>query len=534
MKTLTFGSPPKDKFEEHLLYNGGDCITEGIVQREQMEEMTPNQKQYYFALMALMEPLMAAEFRGIKLNEEKRLKGIEEVSKEIVQSSKDIVEYFFKELGWTIRWTGKDFSRKDLQHLFFNEPGLEPCPACGWTGIEDTGEIYKTGKRKGKPKLRKCQLEHQYRGYGILATKTKKGGLSLDEKALERIVRLHGEDSAPGWAATLILQVRHLLKERQLLQSYLPDGRWRSQYIIGGAATSRLAGKKDNRGRGGNPQNFNTKRKGVLEADEGYTLVKYDWKTAESHMLAVTANDRAYIEAHEGEWDTHTFVGKLLLPKILPDLDFPEDPKEALAWVKGESFSKLLDLPVKLPRDTVRDGMKVLQHAWGRKGTYRTMADTLRLRPRVLAQPLKRAIDETFPDTTEFMDTLEKRHERDPSFEIMGVTRTFYGRPGHDTVKKILAHILQMPVSLATLVTLWRVWDQLDDKYLEPGKGRVQFLQTVHDSCVFQVKDGWVEWFIGKLKPLLDVQLFTLDDHPIKLVYDLEVGKNLKDMKGVG
>jgi DNA polymerase I-like protein with 3'-5' exonuclease and polymerase domains len=157
-----------------------------------------------------------------------------------------------------------------------------------------------------------CQA-YFYGELGIPPYKTATGAVTLDDLALQRLVR--GTAARPGLRqAKLVQEIRGLQK---LYGTYLNlefdgDGRLRGSYNPRGTKYGRLSSSKTIFGTGTNFQNLPQEFKKFLEADPGYVFVEVDKRQAEWVVVAYVTNDANMIAAVENGVDVHTHTASLM------------------------------------------------------------------------------------------------------------------------------------------------------------------------------------------------------------------------------
>lgn len=155
-----------------------------------------------------------------------------------------------------------------------------------------------------------CQA-YFYDELGIPAYRNKDGGRTLNDLALQRLVR--GTVSRPGLRqAKLVQDIRGLQK---LYGTYLnlefdKDDRLRCSYNPRGTKFGRLSSSKTIFGTGTNFQNLPPEFKKFLVADDGYVFMEVDKRQAEWVVVAYASGDANMIAAVESGVDVHTHTAK--------------------------------------------------------------------------------------------------------------------------------------------------------------------------------------------------------------------------------
>ena len=150
-----------------------------------------------------------------------------------------------------------------------------------------------------------CQ--YFYEKLGVKAYTNKQGNPTVDDKALQSMVRgIVGRPSIRE--AKLVQEIRALAK---LYGTYLniefdEDGRMRGSYNPRGTKFGRLSSSKTIFGTGMNFQNLPQEFKKFLIPDPGYVFVEMDKRQAEWVVVAYASGDANMIDAIEKGIDVHT------------------------------------------------------------------------------------------------------------------------------------------------------------------------------------------------------------------------------------
>lgn len=166
---------------------------------------------------------------------------------------------------------------------------------------------------------KQCQ-DYFYTELGIPAYRNQEGRPTIDDKALQRLVR--GTAARPGLRqAKLVQDIRGLQK---LFGTYLNlefdrDDRMRGSYNPRGTKFGRLSSSKTIFGTGTNFQNLPPEFKKFLEADDGYVFIEVDKRQAEWVAVAYLTGDANMIAAIEKGIDVHTHTASLMFG-VDPDI----------------------------------------------------------------------------------------------------------------------------------------------------------------------------------------------------------------------
>ena len=496
--------------------------------------------------LALQAAAMLCTIRGARVDHEEAHRMRSRYITQLGRLEKWIEAMTRRELGWGLALRDRDYGGLDLIDAFFGPLEPQTCKECGGKGFVVTrhaeparvieGEFYKSGPRKGQPKMtnevrertRLCRTRHAQRGFALpkpkLAWDAKTHQPSVDKAVLGSIAKKRNQASGRLAAAVLLRRgvKKHLDTVRQITNA--KDGRFHPHFAFGSTDTHRVASKRSNMGENTNGQNITKYLRRLLLADEGYVLLQGDLARAESHILAARAEDPAYLDAHEGVEDTHTLVARM----CWPDLPWPEDPSEALAFAKRTVFDPAI------PRGKLRDVSKVVQHGRGRDGTKRAVGQALGTGD-AKGQEVIDVFDNAFPRVPAYISEAWEALKRDGYVrcEELGIIRKFYANPAnHDTLRDLLAFVLQAPVAYNCHIGFWRVYKHLDTKSFQPAKGDVQLLFHNHDAIVVQVREEKVQHYLPILDKMMTVP-FRIRGRTVELRRDWEIGGNWRDMKRV-
>ena len=215
----------------------------------------------YDMTVALYEPLMFMQTRGIKVNFEE----LTATKVDILASAASKQEELNKLCGRELNVN----SSKDCQAYFYVERGIAP--------------YYNEGR------------------------------VTVDDLALQRMSR--GTTKRPGLReAKLVQEIRGLQK---LHGTYLDiefdaDGRMRCSYNPRGTKFGRLSSSKTVFGTGTNMQNLPQEFKKFLVADPGYVLWEVDKRQAEWVVVAYLTQDANMLSVVESGQDTHIHTASLM------------------------------------------------------------------------------------------------------------------------------------------------------------------------------------------------------------------------------
>lgn len=152
-------------------------------------------------------------------------------------------------------------------------------------------------------------VEYFYGKLGIPPYKNKQGNPTVDDLALQRLVR--GTASRPSIPqAKLVQEIRSLnkLHSTYLDLTFDADDRMRCSYNPRGTKFGRLSSSETVFGTGTNFQNLPGAFKRFLVADEGYVFIEVDKRQAEWVVVAYASGDLNMINAVESGVDVHAYT----------------------------------------------------------------------------------------------------------------------------------------------------------------------------------------------------------------------------------
>jgi hypothetical protein len=391
-----------------------------------------------------------------------------------------------------------------MKNALYGERNPPPCPVCNNTSriITKKADMVivsnykrdnaKKGIKAGDPKWKiikerskKCTERHIHPGFGCTPYhhhSTKE--ITVGKEYLEKLILREEEDSLPGQLARFRLEFERRRKVMGFLMARRnPSGYYPFSLTVAGTDTLRYSSSSNCIGEGSNGQNIDKKYiEPLMRPDLGYLLFDRDYKAGESHMLAVYAQDSAYIEAHEGRYDPHTFVARLAWPKA--------------GWTGDPVHDLKLANETKLYGKKLRDLSKTVQHAIGRYGSAHTIARTLKIKV-IEAEEVLQAFKNAFPTLIAYLE--EFKYNLRYTDELVcnpvdGIYWKFplvgspFGPNADDTARKMISALLQSGIWYITSVGFERAWYELDEHWLERGRAPFELLRHKHDSLNYQAR----------------------------------------------
>ncbi len=245
-----------------LEYNALDAACTLEARNGFWDELKHGYQPAYDRTIALFEPLMFMQTRGIKVNRDM----MEETKQDILRSAEAKQEELNKLCGRELNVN----SPKDCQTYFYVEKGIQP---------------YYNGE----------------------------GRVTVDDLALQRMAR--GTSTRRGLReAKLVQEIRglHKLRGTYLEIEFDPDQRIRCSYNPRGTKFGRLSSSATVFGTGTNLQNLPQEFKKFLVADDGYIFWEVDKRQAEWVVVAYLANDANMIKAIEDGLDVHVYTAMMM------------------------------------------------------------------------------------------------------------------------------------------------------------------------------------------------------------------------------
>jgi DNA polymerase-1 len=271
-KIRTDDTQPGDitsRIEKHWIYNGLDCCVTLEVLDVLLKQLDPIRSGTYDFSRALQGPALEMRLRGVRIDQERRAKVIEELT------------------------ALEDRLERNLETLV--REGVR-FPGFNWRAPKDRATLF-------YQYLRIPEIKH-------------KGRVTCDQDALEHI---YANYHIPKQCAMHILMLSELAAKLKILNMEVdPDGRIRTSYNIAGTSTGRFSSSFSEFGTGGNLQNIEKGLRSIFIADPGMKLAKFDAKSGESYVVGAlewNLGDGRYLDACE-TGDPHTYTAKLCWPNL--------------------------------------------------------------------------------------------------------------------------------------------------------------------------------------------------------------------------
>lgn len=379
-----------------------------------------------------------------------------------------------------------------------------------------------------------CQ-SYFYSELGIKPYLNKEGNPTVDDKALQRLVR--GTASRPGLRqAKLVQEIRGLQK---LSGTYLnlefdPDDRIRCSFNPRGTKFGRLSSSKTIFGTGTNFQNLPQDFKKFLVADEGYVFLEVDKRQAEWVVVAYATGDANMIAAVEQGIDVHTHTASLMFHAD-PELIKKESKivghntdADYIRELRQNQLSEFYD--ARWPRTmSLRQCGKKSNHGLNYDEGYNGFA----LINEIEISEAKRIValyHQIYPGIRIWYESIKRELQRDRTLtNCFGRTVRFMGQWGDDLWKSAYAMIPQSTVVDSLNDGMVKI--HADDELCGIKGFNIDVLAQVHDSILMQVPLEFItkkenfDTIIGKITDYTSPDI-TYNARTFKIASDYKFGLN--------
>jgi DNA polymerase I - 3''-5'' exonuclease and polymerase domains len=279
----------------------------------------------------------------------------------------------------------------------------------------------------------------------------------------------------------------------------------RCNFSPSGTDTGRLSSQQNVYNRGTNAQNLTNSARQVISAPDGYCILNFDKKTAESIAVGFISGCRAYIDACLSG-DVHTSAARLVWPQLDWTGDLRHDKKLA-----ESPFYRMF---------TYRDMAKRGGHGTNYYGTPPTMASHLKVDTKFVAD-FQDAYFAAFPEISEWhLRVIAAIQQTGVLTNALGRERRFWGRSDDASVHRsaiafepqsLVADEMNLSLIQAQEFLLKECRDaktyraSARDRRLYPLRANLR--AQVHDAGVFIVP---IE-AVNELAPKIQAQLI----HPV-------------------
>ena len=439
---LEEGEEAQDRFWE---YSAKDPIGTYQAWNEVEEDILddPLYKKTYDRTMALYDPLLYIQQKGMNVDVEERKNAAEKLELDIqkkLEELHDLADYEFN-----------PGSPQQCAGYFYDHKGIKPY--------------------------------------------TNDGRVTTDDIALRRIYKQHNVKEAK-----LVQEYRNLSKlHSNSMTAFLdPDNRFRCSMNPRGTIFGRLSSSETIFGTGGNMQNLDLRFKHFLKPDEGHFLLEFDKAGSEWVIMAYLTQDPKMLEVVQGNISPHVVTSHLStgMPmeliveedKKLGHMTDPEGIKEARIHLVPE----ILDYKEFLPANmTVRQAYKKANHGLNYGFGYKQFA----LKNDMLERDAKRIhtfYHRSYPGIEDWHKEIRKQLKKDRTLvNCFGRKVRFLGSMNDELYRSGYSMPAQSTNVDMVNDAMIKVWH---DEELR----KFELLMQVHDSLLDQheipdTHDGWFE-----------------------------------------
>lgn len=330
-----------------------------------------------------------------------------------------------------------------------------------------------------------------------LPVQRKKGAICADKKAIEK---LRTKSDHP--ALELISKISSLRTSLSTIYNpdkVDPDGRMRTEWVITGTETGRLASRENLQGRGCNMQNLPKSCRDMFIADEGCSFIIADMSQVEARFVAWFSGDPVYKGMFKSGKDIHKQVAGWIF-KIDPSMVTPTERQKAKATAHGTPYgmgaknvAQLYNIPVQ-------------EATWLQQQFFQMFP--------MVKTHYQAGIQEQLRQSR----TITNPHGR---------RRIFFGWWGEELFREAYASLPQGSAADTLNKALTRAY------YRFPPEADVTPLIQVHDEWVIQVRDEYVNECAYILKEEVERPILVNQDM-LSIPLDVNIGKNWKDSKPLG
>lgn len=381
-----------------------------------------------------------------------------------------------------------------------------------------------------------CQ-KYFYFELGINPYRNKKGGITCDDLALQRLVR--GTASRPGLRqAKLVQDIRGLQK---LYGTYLnlefdEDGRIRCSFNPRGSKFGRLSSSKTIFGTGMNFQNLPQEFKKFLVPDPGYCFLEVDKRQAEWVVVAYLTGDANMMAAVESGSDVHVHTARLMF-NVPADLVKYEhklighltDTDEILERRQSDPVLQKFYQPTWPRNMSLRQCGKKSNHGLNYAEGYRQFA----MINEIDEKEAKRVVElyhSIYPGIRMWYENIKRMLKRDRTLtNCFGRAVHFLDAWGDDLFKSAYS---MLPQSTVVDSLNKGMVDIYNDEHLCAKKHyNLDVLAQVHDSILLQVPIKWAvgaedfEEILGKIIQYTSPSI-SYNNRTFQIASDFKIGMN--------
>jgi DNA polymerase len=520
-----------DDWEEFWTYSGTDsCVTLEISNHQDtLPELRGRQRDHYNFNVAMQDPLLYMELRGLNYDQAGSRQEAKQVSAEINQLQHLLNKFVGQDIKCT---TAKELlklvssvvcikRRPDINRITDLEPYCRAPfrPVLG--RIQELLSTQLTEENNGElTRLLDIQLNTDsplqmqkflYETLQLptqLNRKTRKP--TTDALSVIKLYKLteRKSDIVKSTILKTVLRLSSLLTQLQTLEVLCdPDGRIRCSYNVVGTETGRLSCSKSPTRSGYNLQTVTKKQRYLFRPDPEHYLFQCDLSGADGWTVA--AHSRRLGDTTM--WDDYIFGLK---------------PAKIIARMYGGvNVSQLSREELKLECEKVDEkgwlymACKRVQHGSNYGMKKLTMSD------QILEDSYKYGDEIIFvePSVCEDLQILyfqrytgvqvwhrwvaEQLKQHHSLTSANGHTRRFFGRPSdHNTLKAALSDEPQNNTTYATNLAVRRLWSDLGNRRTDSSV-IIEPLHQIHDAVVGQFPKNVREWACNKLRDYFNNEL---------------------------
>lgn len=438
--------------EREWVYNGFDAAVTFEVRNALLPQFDPVAQATYDFSRALQAPVMEMSLRGLRVDQNRRIKLLSQIKHDI------------------------DFLQTRLLELVRDGVGMSVAIPTWWRSPAQLGQLFYSIMGLNPVRKRNAQ--------GQMAPTTNRD--AIEKLALNYIAE-------PICNHLLIL--RDLDKKRSFLETGIDrDGRFRYGFNIAGTNTGRLSSSVSDFGTGSNAQNVGRSLRSIFCADPGYKFGNLDLEQADSRNLGALCwnlfqeelGDAAgkYLDACESG-DLHTFVCRMANPQL-------PWPSERTGWRAIADAIAYRDF-------TYRDMAKRLGHGTNFLGTPQTMSRHTKI-PSGQVKDFQHSYFGGFPEIPLYHNYVRYSIKNFSQLTtLFGRRRFFFGRPSEEaTIREAVSFSPQSMTAEEINIGMLRLFRDRDPKW------DLQLLVQVHDSILFQYKEQYedeiIPWALEALR----------------------------------
>jgi len=329
---------------------------------------------------------------------------------------------------------------------------------------------------------------------------------SFDGETLKRLAKNYTRCTP---FCNLLLRIRDLEKQRDVLTKNLKDWRFHFSHNIAGTNTWRLSSSNDPFGYGQNIQNIDNHIRRQFIPDPGFPLCYLDLQGAEARVVAYLSGDEEYIRTVESQ-DSHTEVCKLVWPDLGWTLDAEANTKLAKGIFDGTK--------------SYRDMAKRYAHGTNYLGKARTLAIETGTTTKQ-AEAFQKEYFRAYPGIKDWQTATIGRVQLDGYLvNPFNMKRTFWSRLNDDhTLRTAIAFKPQSTVGVLMCLAIRQVWKEQDG-------ADVQILANIHDALLCQIRTSELDTLLPIVLQLLHIP-FPVEDingttRTLTIPVESEVGMN--------